>query len=134
MRMVPYVKFRAIGSNLEGSPSIIEGDFICSYNNLTSLEGAPTTISTRLDCQNNKLTDLHNIHKQIRYIGEFAIFFDNPIKSHVLGLLLINGLHKVFLDNLKVDYIINKHLAGDRDVFACQEELIENGFEEFAHL
>ena len=52
----------------------------------------------------------------------------------LLGLLLIDGLQKVFLDNMKVRVIINKHLKGDRDVFACQEELIEAGFEDFAQL
>lgn len=33
-----------------------------------------------------------------------------------------------------VQNIINKHLKGDRDVFACQEELIEAGYDEFAQL
>ena len=33
-----------------------------------------------------------------------------------------------------VEKIINKHLKNGRDIFACQEELIENGFEAFAQL
>ena len=121
-------------TSLEGAPSSVGFYFNCSYNNLASLEGAPSSIGGNLSCFNNKLTSLHNIHKQIKHIGGIATFNDNPIISHVLGLLLIDGLKEVFLDNKKVHVIINKHLNGDRDVFACQEELIENGFEDFAQL
>jgi hypothetical protein len=55
----------------------------------------------------------------------------------VLGLLLIDGLKAAFFSqgwNDELQTIINKHLAGERDVFACQEELIENGLEDFAQL
>lgn len=115
------------------APIVHQGDWNCS-DKLTSLEGAPSSIGGDFSCYNNNLTSLHNIHKQIKYIGGYADFERNPITSHVLGLLLIDGLMKVFLDNKKVEEIINKHLAGDRDVFACQEELIENGFDEYAQL
>ena len=47
---------------------------------------------------------------------------------------MIDGLKFVGLDNEKVENIINKHLKGERDVFACQEELIEAGYEEYAQL
>jgi hypothetical protein len=59
---------------------------------------------------------------------------DNPITSHILGVLLIEGCELIILDYPKVHNIINKHLKGDRDVFACQEELIEAGFDEYAKL
>jgi len=36
----------------------IEGDFLCSYNNLTSLKGAPNEIYGGFDCGNNNLKDL----------------------------------------------------------------------------
>ena len=121
-------------TSLEGAPSSVGFYFNCSYNNLASLEGAPSSVGGNLSCFNNKLTSLHNIHKQIKHIGGIATFNDNPIISHVLGLLLIDGLKEVFLDNKKVRVILNKHLEGDRDVFACQEELIEAGLEDFAQL
>ncbi len=121
-------------TSLKGGPSSVGGNFNCHGNKLTSLEGAPSSVGGNLSCFNNKLTSLHNIHKQIKHIGGFATFNDNPITSHVLGLLLIDGLQKVFLDNMKVRVIINKHLKGDRDIFACQEELIEAGYEEYAQL
>ena len=67
-------------------------------------------------------------------MGGKADFEKNPITSCVLGLLLIDGLRGVWFDNGKLEIIMNKHLAGDRDVFACQEELIEAGFDEYAQL
>ncbi len=119
---------------LENIPSRISGYFYCSVNKLTSLEGAPSSIGGDLDCFSNCLSSLHNIHKQIKHIGGYADFRKNPITSCVLGLLLIDGLEKVYLNTNGVEDIINKHLKGDRDVFACQEELIEAGYEEFAQL
>ena len=116
-------------------PEHIDGHFSCSDKKITSLEGAPSSIGDSFYAYNNNLTSLHNIHKQIKHIGGFANFrYNNPITSHVLGLLLIDGLTDVFLENKKVQNILNKHLKGDRDVFACQEELIEAGFEDFAQL
>jgi hypothetical protein len=120
--------------SLEGGPSSLDGDFYCHRNELTTLEGAPVYIGSSFLCYSNKLTSLKGIHKQIKHIGAVAEFDGNPIKSHVLGLLKIDGLQEVMLDAKAVQRIINRHLEGDRDIFACQEELIEAGFPEFAQL
>lgn len=120
--------------SLEGSPEKIDVDFMVHHNNIDSLEGCPKFVGCDFWIHTNKLTNLHNIHKQIKHIGGLANFNCNPIKSHVLGLLLIDRLVRVDLDNVIVQNIINKHLKGDRDIFACQEELIEDGFEEYAQL
>ena len=119
---------------LEGAPRKVEEDFSCFNNDISSLEGAPEFIGGHFNCHTNNLTSLHNIHKQIKHIGGHVSFENNPIKSHVLGLLLIDGLQLVFLDIEEVEKILNKHLKGDRDIFACQEELIEAGFDEYAQL
>ena len=127
----------AEGNNLEslkGGPDIVKLSFNVERNKLTSTEWAPSFIGLDLFFSKNKLTSLHNIHKHIKHIGRYAYFEKNPIESHVLGLLLIDGLKFVGLDNEKVENIINKHLKGERDVFACQEELIEAGYEEYAQL
>ena len=121
-------------TSLKGAPSSVSGYFSCYSNNLTSLEGAPSSVGGHFVCSRNKLTSLHNIHKQIKHIGLNANFEFNPITSCVLGLLLIDGLKTVYLGNTKVQDILNKHIKGDKDIFACQEELIENGFDEFAKL
>lgn len=126
--------------DLKGAPKEItkEHNFNCSDNKLTSLEGIPETIGGVVNCANNELTSLKNIHLQLKELtgsDERSInFFGNPIKSHVLGLLKIKGLKKVTLDNKKVEAIINKHLKGERDIFDCQEELEDAGYEEFAKL
>ncbi len=121
-------------TSLKGGPTKVGGDYFCSKNKITSLEGVASSIGGDFYCTRNRLTSLHNIHKQIKHIGGHAEFQQNPIKTHVLGLLLIDGLTEVLLDKRYVEDIINKHLKGDRDVFACQEELIEAGFEDFAKL
>ena len=122
--------------NLKGGPVHVDGDYDCSYNPLlTSLEGVAPTIGTIFTCMGNKqITSLHNIHKHIKSIYSGANFNMTPIKSHVLGLLLINDLASVWLDNKQVEKIINKHLKGDRDFIDCQEELMNAGFDDYAQL
>lgn len=121
-------------ASLKGAPKKVRDGFNCSSNVLTSLEGITPQIGGELVCDDNNLTSLHNIHMQIKHIGIEARFRRNPLKSHVLGLLLIDGLESVLMDNKKVQDIINKHLNGDRGTLACQEDLIEAGFEDFAQL
>jgi hypothetical protein len=141
--------------SLKGGPKSVGGDFVCYANPLVSLDFAPHFIGGtinfatcevfsfgNLNCEvrshvfgsNNKFTSLHNIHKHFTFIGGMARFKETPITSCVLGLLLIKGLRTVYLDNKEVQVILNKHLRGDRDIFACQEELIEAGFEDYAQL
>jgi hypothetical protein len=52
----------------------------------------------------------------------------------VLGLLLIDNLTQVILDNREVQGIINDYLATSRDVFDCQNELMDAGLDEYAQL
>jgi hypothetical protein len=121
-------------TSLQGAPSIVKGYFVCINNNLTSLEGAPSVVKNSFVCSNNKLKSLAGIHKIIKEIHGFADFNGNPIKSDVLGLMRIKGLMKVYLDNKQVQNILNKYLAGDRDIIRCQSELQDAGLEEFAKL
>lgn len=86
------------------------------------------------DFRGNNLTSLHNIHEELKNFEGIASFVDNPIKSHVLGLLKIKGLIGVKLDNKKLQEIINRHLKGNRNVFDCQEELEDAGLGAFAQL
>lgn len=126
--------------SLVGGPEYVGAEFYCFNNHLTSLEGVPSYIGGEFMCHNNNLTSLHNIHKQIKHIGVVADFQQNPIKSCVLGLLLIEGLEQVLIDDDSwmgeepLQDILNRHLDNGKDVFACQEELIEAGFDEYAQL
>lgn len=146
-------------TSLEGSPSVVNGDFSCQGNKLTnlkgapekvygnfncvenfklaSLEGAPKKILGDFDCYSTDLTSLKDIHKHIEMIDGEANFNNNEIDREVLGVLLIKNLQSISLDAQKVEKIINKYLPNTRGmeaVFECQEELIEAGFEEYAQL
>lgn len=120
--------------SLKGAPTSMSGDFACSHNELDSLEGAPSRIAGDFICRSNNLKSLKGIYKIIKHIGGKANFSDNEISSNILGLLRIEGLKNVILDDDTVENIINKHLAGDRDIFACQEDLIDAGYEALAEL
>ena len=59
------------------------------------------------------------------------------IKSHILGLLLIDGCKEVEMDNKDIEKIMNKYLKQPftpHRLYDCQDELIEAGFEEYAQL
>jgi len=45
-------------TTLKGSPHTVHGDFICSYNNLTSLEGGPKIVGGGYACKENYITNL----------------------------------------------------------------------------
>ena len=121
-------------TSLQGAPSVVKGGFSCHHNKLTSLEGAPSAVNGYFYCSFNQLTSLAGIHKIIKEIHGCANFYDNPIESNVLGLMRIKGLTKVYLDNKQVMDILNKYLAGDRDIIKCQSELLDAGLEEYAKL
>ena len=147
-------------TSLVGAPKRVNGDFVCSNQKLTSLKGSPEVVNgffsctgnllTNIDCSlelaqhfycfGNRITSLKDIHKHVKELkgGAFpaeAEFNakDNPIASHVLGLLKIKGLKHFFCDNAEVEEIINKYLP-EGDIFECQSELIDAGFEEYAKL
>ena len=124
-------------TSLEGAPSSVGGYFSCAYNNLTSLEGAPALVDGAFGCFNNQLTSLTGIHKLLKQMdGEFG-GHNNPIKSNVIGLLLVKGCNKVYLDNKQVQDIMNKHLQspfGHLRVLECQSEMLDAGLDEWAKL
>lgn len=120
-------------TSLKGAPTELDGDFVCRGNNLRSLEGAPAKIKS-LDCSNNHLTSLKGIHKIFTEIDGEANFTRNDISSHVLGLLKIKGLKEVSMKNTRVENILNEHLSGERNIFACQADLEDQGLDDYAQL
>ena len=52
-------------TSLEGAPQEVGGDFSCSYNQLTTLQGAPQKVGGYFSCENNQLTSLQGISKEI---------------------------------------------------------------------
>jgi hypothetical protein len=52
-------------TTLEGAPKEVGGYFYCNNNPLTSLEGAPEKVGGEFYCQRNSLTTLEGLPKEI---------------------------------------------------------------------
>jgi len=130
-----------VGYKHKGKPiagAKVLGNFNCYLTNISSLEGGPSYVGGDFICANTEIKSLHNIHKQIKHIGG-AFSISNTVKSHILGVMFIKGLQKIeFYDGnteqKQVENIINKHLAGNRNIHLAQEELLEAGLKEYAKL
>jgi hypothetical protein len=124
-------------TSLEGAPASVGVDFYCSYNQLTSLEGAPASVGGYFNCSSNQLTSLEGIHKILKMMNGTFYVLNNPIKSNVIGLLLVKGCKKVELDNTQVEEIMNRHLQspfGHKRVLECQSEMLDAGLGDWAKL
>ena len=130
-------------TSLEYGPRILvtrlgeSGSYVCDNNELTALEHCATEISGFFSCYGNKLTSLKDIHKQLTKMNGEVNAQRNPIKSHVLGVLLIDGCKRLYLDNGPVQEIINNYLPnkeGRKGLLKCKGELVDAGYEEYAQL
>jgi hypothetical protein len=126
-------------TSLEGCPTVVKGDFSCSINNLKSLQYCPQIVEGDFYCSNNKLQSLQNIHKYCKQIDWELRAYSNPIKSHILGVMLIENIKRIVLSTKrsklqKIENIINTHFETDRDVYLCQDNLIKAGLAEYAQL
>jgi hypothetical protein len=125
-------------TSLEHCPSAVHGDFSCSHNQLTSLEHCPSEVNGGFWSNFNNITSLKDIHKQIKKIGRNFRCHNNPIKSHILGLMLVEiggGITTWLGDGHDVDKILNKWKnQGRKGALGCQRELIDAGYEELAQL
>ena len=123
--------------SLQYAPVKVDGSFDCSVNLLTSLKYSPTSVGCDFECEENKLTSLEGIHKQIKKIKGKFYAPDNKLESHLLGLILIDGITRIEIDNKDIEEILNRHLQQTNKKLAmlqCQQELIDAGFEEAAQL
>jgi len=125
-------------TSLEGGPSWVGDYFYCGNTDITSLKQGPSWVGSNFYCSDTKITSLHNIHKEIKYIGG-QLYLSNTVKSHIIGVVFIKGLQRIEFhlgntEQKQVENIINKYLIGDRNVHLAQEELIECGLSEFAKL
>ncbi len=141
------------GRNLERIPikfGIVWGKFLCHGNKLKSLAGAPDK-ATVLFCQNNALTTLNDIVIECNLM----LCHNNPITSYKDVIKHIKSIHGVMLpnnnipilqwfliDSLKeievehntvVNEILKRHIIS-KDILACQDELIDSGFTDWARL
>jgi len=88
-------------------------------------------------CYSNKLTSLEGIHKILKSMNGAFFATNNPLKSHVLGLLLVKGCKGVSLDNKVVQEVLNRYLPnarGNKAVIEAQSELLDLDLEDWAQL
>ena len=120
-------------SSLVGGPRHVDGHYACDNNQLTDLVGCASHIGGNLYFRENQITSLVGIHKIIKRCNGFT-FTSSIIKEGGIGLLLIENLANItsYAAPFK---IIEKYLGtGTKGMLACRDELIANGFEEYAKL
>lgn len=126
------------GMNFE----VLNGGMNLNGNRLVSFKGAPKRITGDVLARSNRFYDLHDIHLDIHQLKGTLDLRNNPISSHVLGLLLIKDLDSIgdvrtYSDRYKWIKIVDKHLPnkkGKIGMFECQEELLDAGLENFAEV
>ena len=114
----------------------INGYFDCSNRGIITLKFAPKYVGGYFNCYNTKITSLKGIGKDYLKEVKGIIYLNDchELKSNMLGLLLVKGLQRIYFDNNEIEEIFNRHLQGERDILDAQEELITEGFKEYAKL
>lgn len=126
-------------SSLEFGPTDVGGTYNVNQNWLTSLEGAPDYANLFTFCD-NKITSLAGMGKKFLKKCSVIKFRDNPIKSNILGLLIVKDLQSIFWSfsgpkgKQSPFALLENHLVRDKDIMDCQEELIQAGYKDFAKL
>ena len=128
--------------SMKGCPHWVGGVFNLGFNHISSIEFIPEYVGSGiyLHAQHNQLKSLHMIHRHLKRMGDegkFDIAYSDvtsdrqhgyDLPDSMLGLILIKNLDTVETEDGKFDDIMNYHLKHDRDIHACQEDLIEAGF------
>jgi hypothetical protein len=76
-------------------------------------------------------------HLSLRGSGVINIRYGYNFRGPALGLFRVKGLKTIVQLSPQIIpwiFILNKHIKEDRDILACQEELIDAGLEEMAKL
>ncbi len=112
--------------------------FVDNNRNLTSLEGCCSELHRGIYADSCNIDNLHDIHRVFKKINKQFDVTNNPIKSSILGLMLIhfdNPGSQMFPFDKDVVNIIYKWMNnGRRGVLGAQRELLELGYEELARL
>jgi len=134
------VSFKASHMNLStmvGCPKIVTNKFDVSHNSIRTLEGLPLNAQV-VDLRNNPIQSFEGIH-ELRDCVEMWI--PCSITSNMLGLLKMKTLKKLYCDtNFNTGNtqfhaafkIVKHHFDNGRNLFACQEELIDNDLKDYA--
>ncbi len=114
----------------------VDRSFWCDGNQLISLVGVPHSIEKRFSCSYNRLTSMVGVHQILKRVGGSLYINGNKIKSGGIGLVLVEGLTKIYAEHEHPAFeIIEKYLGqGKKGLLRCQEALYEAGYGEFARL
>ncbi len=131
-------------TTLEHGPTQVGRTYDCSNNPLLSLDHAPSIIHQALYCTDlNSNISFSNVHKIFSNVGRVQI----PMKPHkgLIMWILIPQIRNISLytqqtltpeldkTRYAINNILNKHIK-TKDILACQEELIDAGFADWAKL
>lgn len=138
--------------SLEGCPSVGGDFYVNNINALKTLKGCPTHIGGDFRCLGNRL--LRTLEYGPKKVGKSYLVTDSlgtfdflPEKingtfffkgknswnpTNYLKLFEIEGVIVFMLFSDKISKIMNKHYHDDKNIAACQEELIESGYEKYA--
>lgn len=129
--------------DFEGVPKDISRDFNVSLLNniIEELKDFPETIGGSCNLSVG-IKSFHNIHKYCKSVNNSFYINSSKLESSILGLLLVkNVTDYLYGDRSNKDasqsiVILRNHYKADGsgDILECQEELIENGFKQFAKL
>ena len=121
-------------TSLVGGPEIVDGYFSCDDNLLTDLNGAPRIIGAWIDFRHNpKITSLVGIHKIIKKCPDFT-FNSSCITHGGIGLLLIENLARISA-GAEPFKIIKRYIGtGTKGMMECSKELKAKGYDEYAKL
>jgi hypothetical protein len=122
-------------TSLEFAPKIVHKDFICVGTKITSLDGAPLKCD-KFICSHNNILHLKGIGRS--YLKECnTLILPDTLKSNILGLCRVKKLEYILIsqklqnnESHKAFEIVKKYLNTDGS--ECQEELIQNGFNDYA--
>jgi len=124
----------ALLKSLEGCAEVIGGNLLFDTEHLTSFKGGPRLVKGNVVLMRAfKLVSLEDIHLHLPEVHGSLELLGAPLKEKVLGLLKINGLKSVKLDNKRLEAILNRYLP-EGNLLACALELVEAGFEEQTRL
>jgi hypothetical protein len=98
---------------------------------LTSLQGAPEYVKYDFSCWGTPIKSFSGVDKIVKHVGQ--TFLVSADATHLLGLLLIDGIKLIHCDGGPIDAILNKYI-GTGDILSAQDELIDAGFIDQARL
>lgn len=109
----------------------VSGCFDVSNTLITSIQGFPKSIQGNLLCHRSNISSLSGIDRIVKEVRGF-IRVGNAT-THLLGLLMVDGVSYVETGRPAVNDILNKYVKS-KDIISAQDELIDRGFVDIAHL